>query len=104
MADLYPTKTRLALLAAVRAGHVLDLPDEDSQEIPTWDTSGAEDGEPARRVTARVTELCRAGWITLSADGMTWRLTDEGRTVLDSHGGVRAGGEVIPRTGSTTPQ
>ncbi|HEX5997335.1 MAG TPA: hypothetical protein VFY84_19520 [Jiangellales bacterium] len=83
--SLYPTKTRLALLRDVRDGVVLDLIDDTidpGQEIPTWNTAGAEDGFPARRVTAAITAMCREGWVTLGSDHMTWRLTDKGRAVL----------------------
>lgn len=83
MSELYPTKTRLALLRAVALGRVLDLPDEDRNRLESFDTSDAEDGEPARRVTARVTELARAGWIACP-NGVTWGLTRAGRQILEA--------------------
>lgn len=82
MTTLYPTKTRLALLRAVAAGNVIDLPDDKHDAISTFDTTGAEEGEPARRVSARVDELARAGWVCYGRDGVTLGLTDAGREVL----------------------
>lgn len=83
MSDLFPTKTRLALMRAVAAGHVLQLPDEERGDLATFDTTDAEIGAPARRVNARAAELERAGWVRLMADDVTYRLTDAGRAVLD---------------------
>lgn len=80
--SLHPTKTRMALLQAVADGAVYDLPDDDRDTIATFDTSGAEWGEPARRVTARIDEFVRAGWVAIAADDMTWSLSGEGRRVL----------------------
>lgn len=81
--SLYPTKTRLALLRAVANGYVIDLPDFEGDAISTFDTSGAEDGEPARRVSARIDEFARAGWVCYGPDGVTLELTGAGRAVLD---------------------
>lgn len=83
-ADLYPTKSRLALLEAIAQGHVYDLHDDERDTITTFDTTGAEDGIPARRVTARVDEMVRAGWVCIGRDDVTWELTDAGRAVLDN--------------------
>ena len=83
MTDLYPTKTRLALLAAVDAGNVIDLPDDEFDAVSTFDTTGAEEGEPARRVSARIDQFARAGWVCYGADGVTLELTDVGREVLE---------------------
>jgi len=82
MAGLYPTPTRLALLAAVDAGDVIEGLTEDT-DGHTWLLR--EPGEP-RKVCARIVEAQGAGWVTLDADGVTWRLTDGGRDVLGTAG------------------
>lgn len=88
-ARLYPTPTRLALLRAVERGVVLQLPDEDRGDLATFDTSGAEHGEPARRVTASIGLLERANWVHLDVCSVTWRLTDLGRAILSEAGASR---------------
>jgi hypothetical protein len=65
MSDLFPTKTRLRLLRAVQSGDWLPVIDLD--------------GVP------RVTELERAGWITLDKPYVHWTLTAEGERVLAAH-------------------
>lgn len=80
---LFPTKTRLELLLAVEHGVVLFLPDEEHGDFATFDTTDAEIGVAARRVSSRIDELERAGWVHLHANGMTWLLTDLGRSILD---------------------
>ena len=76
---LYPTKTRLALLRAVDQADVIEGITDDT-DGDTWMLFPPPD-EP-RRVTARVMEALGAGWVTLHADGVTWRLTDTGRQIL----------------------
>ena len=67
--SLHPTKTRVALLAAVERGDVLDLPDPDNDgHTATFDLTDAEIGMPARRVNARVDEFVREGWVRLSVE------------------------------------
>jgi hypothetical protein len=83
--SLYPTKTRLALLRAVDQADVIEGITDDT-DGDTWLLLPPPD-EP-RRVTARVLEAQQAGWATLHADGVTWRLTDAGRTVLAGAHGV----------------
>lgn len=80
--SLYPTPSRLALLRAVSYGEVLEGITDEHAGV-TWLTTGAEDGEPARKVTARIDEMHRAGWVELADDAVTWRLTELGRIVLD---------------------
>lgn len=83
-ADLYPTKTRLQLLADVAAGEIWQSSNHES-----WDRQ-------IFKLTARVTEAERAGWIELGegvagkvgtpfagASARRWRLTDAGRVILD---------------------
>lgn len=79
MTDLYPTKTRLALLEAVNAGAVLEGISE-STEGHTWLTF--DDGTPAVKVTERIRDVFRAGWVWLN-EPPVWRLTDLGREVLE---------------------
>jgi len=81
--SLHPTKTRLDLLEAVGAGDVLQVPDGDELLLATFDTTDAEIGVRARRVTARIGELEREGWVRLRVDHMTWELTSAGLAVLD---------------------
>jgi hypothetical protein len=83
MAELMATKTRLALLAAVADGQVYKGTWYSVEDY--WDDNGSYD----RRVTARVAELHRAGWVAMdhSRDPdrphrRLWRLTDAGRAVL----------------------
>lgn len=83
--SLYPTKTRLALLAAVDAADVIEGLTEDT-DGDTWLL--AQPPYEHRRVTARVLEAQGAGWVTLHDDGVTWRLTDLGRQVLAAGGGT----------------
>ena len=79
MADLYPTKTRLALLTAVDDGAVVEGITEDT-DGDTWLT---EDGHQPLKVTARIHELERAGWVELPDDPpVFWRLTEAGWAVL----------------------
>lgn len=82
MSDLYPTKTRRALLLAVDAGDVVDGPDEYGT-IHTWliDPPYA-----PRKVNNRVGDALYAGWVR--QDGVTWVLTDAGRAVLAAGGGT----------------
>lgn len=89
MADLFPTKTRLALLRdvareAVRREYSTDF---------AYDFNTRSD----RTVTAVIAEQKRAGWVELdttlfetggkqSFQVRYWRLTDVGRSVLDANG------------------
>lgn len=82
MPDLYPTKTRLALLQAVAADLVIEGLTEETHGH-TWLT---DEIDPPRKVSARVTELHRAGWVELDYAQAFWRLTDEGRRVLGAGG------------------
>jgi hypothetical protein len=76
---LYPTPTRLALLADVDAGHVID--DADCAPHLHHD-------EGASRVAAAVWELRAADWVQQTRDDGVWELTPLGRDVLngDGHG------------------
>lgn len=80
MTELFPTPTRLALLAEVFAGEV-------------WQQSNGhsiiEQGTRTRKVTAEIAAMERAGWITLVAlrfGAKRWDLTDAGRAVLAAAG------------------
>jgi hypothetical protein len=88
MSDLYPTKTRLALLRDVAGEHITRNYFADGER----DTDG--DGD---KVTARIAEAEKAGWVHLDDKVWTtinvfdggwwtlryWRLTDAGRALLD---------------------
>lgn len=81
MSELHPTRTRLALLAEVDADNVCDgLTDEYDGHI--WLVDTAPPFDPPQKVTARVLELEKAGWVEQGPDGASWRLTDAGRDVL----------------------
>jgi hypothetical protein len=82
MSGLHPTKTRLDLLRAVADFLVFRTPYRDAQ------FTGA---HGFKTVTARITELERAGRVHLpdpNADTSLWRLTDAGRAVLDAAEGA----------------
>ena len=80
MPDLYPTKTRLALLADVEQHQVHRHQDGTSTTNAGFST-----------VTARITELERAGWVRLPAEDEAgevlrlWELTTTGRDTLNSY-------------------
>jgi hypothetical protein len=88
VADLYPTKTRLALLAGIDAGEVMGYPVYDSGEVEYHWQNG--------RVSARVEELLRQDppWVqrgvargsSPTADFVV-ALTEVGRRVLEVSGG-----------------
>jgi hypothetical protein len=75
MSDLFPTPTRLALLAEVEAGLVTGSP---AAGVLVWRGPGIH-----RRVTAAMVELQRAGWVDV-VHGEWWP-TATGRAVLDQH-------------------
>ncbi len=80
--SLYPTPTRLRLLAEVEAGEVWQKPDGHS-ELTDRHYFGVSD--PVCIVTARIAELERAGWVELvelAHGSRQWLLTDAGRAVL----------------------
>jgi hypothetical protein len=72
---LYPTKTRLALLADVAALRVADDPDG----TPMLDCGP--DGHA--RVADAIWQMYRAGWIEQPAGEVVWRLTPAGFDVLE---------------------
>jgi hypothetical protein len=77
---LYPTKTRLNLLRAVRDGWILDDPRDGH-------TYWVDPPDDPFRVDARVREAERAGWIVLDVeDGINWHLADAGQAVLTEAG------------------
>jgi len=80
MSELYPTKTRLALLRAVEAGDVWAGTRDDSTQIDMFWV----DPQPPHdsvKVTARIDEFHRAGW--LSDEDLKPSLSDAGRAVLE---------------------
>lgn len=85
--SLHPTKTRIALLDAVRRGAVQygigpdGLPGRRRQPA-AWDISDPHRGP--RRVTAAITEMERAGWVERPDRTAVWQLTAAGREVLDA--------------------
>lgn len=88
MSDLFPTKTRLALLQAVADEAVYQsrrFPYE-SDECVLGSIAGT---HRWMRVTSRCKEAHQAGWIELEPEDMAgrwsrrWLLTDAGRAVLE---------------------
>jgi hypothetical protein len=81
--SLFPTKTRLALLQAVRAGEVFLA--RWSTSVPMCVPGGY---GRAHSVKARIAEARAAGWVSLGVDPDEYGrryfyLTDAGRAVLD---------------------
>lgn len=80
--DLYPTKTRLALLRDVEVGEVWQNSGNGHSTTPG--TIG-DDTEPLVVVTSRIAEQEQAGWVHLfehTTGAKQWQLTDAGREVL----------------------
>ncbi len=85
MTDLYPTKARVALLAAIAAGDV--YADIGAGTGYSGHDYIIEDGRHYR-VTARVNQLLRAGWVQWRNDESgngRYLLTPAGQAVLDAH-------------------
>lgn len=90
MSDLYPTKTRLALLRDVADGVVWGR--RSAGRDANWNAWRGVTG----RVTASIREMERVGWVKLGRPespsfyaSRPYELTDAGRAVLDAHGGAR---------------
>ncbi len=73
---LYPTPTRLALLADVDARRVID--DEDFAPYLELGVDGR------ARVAEAIWDMERAGWVTQPTGTKVWELTDAGRAVLEA--------------------
>lgn len=83
MGDLHPTKTRMALLAAVDQDDVIEGFTEVTQGKTYWIPDAV---LPVTVVTARIREAERAGWVRLvDPPGVHWVLTGLGEEVLDQH-------------------
>lgn len=85
--ELYPTKTRLALLRGVAASQVQTARDGPTSCV-LWFMDAPESWTYSRNVTARMAELQRAGWVVESepaGPGAWWLLTDAGRKLLEEH-------------------
>jgi len=85
--SLYPTKTRLALLRQVANSQVAT--GDDGHEVFAWPDAPTS-WQDRVKVTARMDELVRAGWVTTDeADGpgVWWLLTDDGRKILEDNRG-----------------
>ena len=81
MADLYPTKTRLHILAAAEKGNIA----RKRGDVGAYDyTLGA---VHRRRVAVKVEEMVFAGLLKYSHDDMAWYPTPAGRRVLAEHQG-----------------
>lgn len=96
MAELYPTKTRLALLRAVQRGEVTRKRTW-TRTMPDYDWWIPSDGA-ARVVTSRMDQLRRAGWVKhgwpLHASmyaPIPWMLTGAGEQILAEHPEVSDG-------------
>jgi hypothetical protein len=86
VADLHPTKTRLALLRGVRRREVTGYADYAGHVDYYWDGAGK-----GRKVTRRMEELIRAGWVakgSITVGGQSFpthsmRLSPAGAQVLE---------------------
>lgn len=86
MPELYPTPTRLQLLAQIANDQVLtDITRDDNQDVILLFPDAPTSWQDRIRVTARVRELEHAGWAAEFERGPTWSLTDAGRAILDHH-------------------
>jgi hypothetical protein len=86
--DLYPTKTRLALVDHIRHHRVITnvLADDDTIVLfPDAPTSW----QDQVTVTFRVREMEAAGWVESYCQGVEWRLTGVGQAIHAEHGGGR---------------
>jgi hypothetical protein len=93
MAELKATKTRLALLQAVADGNVTQryplMPEPIYSELDRGPNAGL-GGSRYLRVTTRIDDLERVGWVRLGKRAISswsksprrWELTDAGRAVL----------------------
>lgn len=72
--NLYPTPTRLALLADIAAGRVID----DADFTPML-----EHDEGTSRVADAIWQMERAGWVEQERVDHVWSLTIVGRDVLE---------------------
>jgi hypothetical protein len=82
VSDLYPTKTRLALLRDVADGEVWQHSNGESVVSLSGDTGGPS----VARCTAAIEEQRDAGWVhlvELKHGAKQWQRTDAGRAVLD---------------------
>jgi hypothetical protein len=85
VSDLYPTKTRLALLHQVANSQVLtDIsPEADDQDVILLFPDAPTSWQDRAKVTARIREMEHAGWVTTVDNiGMSWYPTDAGLAVL----------------------
>lgn len=88
MADLYPTPTRLRLLAEIVNGQVLtDITRDDDQDVIWLFPDAPTSWQDRVKVTARVRELEAAGWVEEFILGPTWQPTSAGRDVLEARRG-----------------
>ena len=94
MAELYPTKTRLALLRAVQRGEVTRYRPSAGPQYDCWCPNEG----VARVVTSRMDQLLRAGWVKhgwpLHASiyaPIPWLLTGAGKQILAEHPEVSGG-------------
>lgn len=85
MSDLFPTKTRLALLRQVANSQVVTdiVLDVDDQDVIWLFPDAPTSWQDHIRVTARIREMEHAGWVTtVDGVGMSWYPTDAGYAVL----------------------
>jgi hypothetical protein len=78
---LHPTKTRLSLLADIANSLVLTDITTDSDVILLFPYAPTE-WQTRERVTARVRELEKAGWVEQDEAGVNWQPTAYGRQLL----------------------
>lgn len=74
--DLYPTPSRVELLADIDAGRV-----QTHNDNTIWQHEHPLQGTYRWKVTAKVRELAAAGWV-YETKAREWHLTEAGRAVL----------------------
>lgn len=91
-AELFPTKTRLALLRQVANSQVMtDIsPEADDQDVILLFPDAPTSWQDRVKVTARIREMEQAGWVTTVDNvGMSWYPTEAGFAVLARADGRR---------------
>jgi hypothetical protein len=78
--SLHPTPTRRTLLAQIGAGLVMNALAAEHDEIILY--PNAPTSYEWQRVTFRVRELEKAGWVQEDEEQIMWELTDAGRALL----------------------
>ncbi|GLH94920.1 hypothetical protein [Phytohabitans aurantiacus] len=91
MAELYPTKTRRALLDAIANAQVLTDITAPALDVILLFPNAPTEWQTRQTVTARVRELEAAGWVEEDDAGVEWRTTDAGEAARTGPAGPPGG-------------